>query len=269
MLDLTPENKLLRLQAENLKKEYAEQYELWHYMVTYEEAILTSLYLHELGQLKFDQLCLQTELARLKQKIQLAQAYFNRNVLPDWILIEHKLQQQFEEYQQKIKQEAERLAAAKKYLNSGFLNEYEAQQLKSVYRLLVRKLHPDLNPEQTNYERELFLRVQAAYDLCDLNTLNEILLLLNNDKGEAEHTEVPDLSAVVNHLTNMLKTIQQKIAKLNDSFPFIYREKLHDEVWLNNEKEAMNIQIENYRSEIKEKTEYLLLLESWKPESLN
>jgi hypothetical protein len=268
MLDLTPENKILRLQAENLKKEYAELYEQWHYMVTYEEAILTSVYLQEMGQLKYDLLCQQTAIARLKQKIQLAQAYFNRNVQPDWILIEQKLQQQFEEYQQKIKMEAERLAAAKKYLSSGFLNEYEAQQLKSVYRLLVRKLHPDLNPGQSDYEKELFLRVQAAYDLCDLNSLNEVLLLMNNE-GSGEKTELPDLAATVNHLTNMLKIIQEKIAKLNVSFPFIYRDKLRDDEWLKTEKEALAVQIDSYKKEIREKTEYLLLLESWKPELLH
>lgn len=266
--DLTPENKVLRAQAESLKKDFAELYEKWSYMLSYEEATLTSVYLTELGGLKFRLFRAQTELAQLKQKIQLAQAYFNRNELPDWAKIDKSLAKQVEEYHQKIKAEAERIAAAKEYLRTGFLNEQDALQLKQVYRQLVKELHPDLHPDQSDAERELFLRVQAAYSLCDLQALNEILLL-HGSRGEISAAALPDLLTVVRNLSVKVNDLQAKVDKLNQGFPFVYRDKLQDEIWLAIEKQTIEQQIELIVQETKMKTDYLLLLESWRPESLN
>jgi hypothetical protein len=268
MLDLSPENKILRQQTENLKKEFAELYEKWNFMLTYEEAGLTSLYLEYIGGWQFKLFRVQTELAQLKQKIQLAQAYFNRNVLPDWSKIESTLAKEFEAYQQKIAEDAQKLASAHAYLKEGFLNGHDTAQLKEVYRLLVKRLHPDLNPDITDYERELFLRVQAAYQLCDLQALNEMLLMLNKDVPVVM-LPLPDLRTLVNQLTEKVKALQQKTEALNLKFPYIYRAKLQDELWVAAEQESIRKQIEIIETEIKEKTEYLLLLASWKPESLH
>lgn len=268
MLDLSPENKILRQQIELLKKEFAELYEKWNFMLTYEEAGLTSLYLDYIGCWQFKLFRVQTDLAQLKQKIQLAQAYFNRNVLPDWSKIESTLAKEFEAYQQKIADEAQKLATAKAYLKQGFLNEHDSAQLKEVYRLLVKRLHPDLNPEITDYEREPFLRVQAAYQLCDLQALNEMLLMLNKDVPVVM-LPLSDLKNMVKLLTEKVNHLQQKMDALNQKFPFIYRAKLKDELWIASEQDSLKHQIELIEAEIKEKNEYLLLLASWKPESLN
>ncbi len=83
-----------------------------------------------------------------------------------------------------------------------------------MYKQLVKSLHPDLHPHQTEEEKKLFLKVQAAYSLCDLKALNEILLYI---KGEKE--DVPEvhsgLKEYVNNLTMKIKDLKAKIEQLN------------------------------------------------------
>lgn len=268
MLDLTPENRILHQQADSLRKDFTDLYEQWNYMLTYEESALNALYLNEIGGQQFEAHRLTTELAHLKHKIQLAQAYFNRNVQPDWATIDQQLAHQLAVYQRKLKEEAARLAEAKQYLRSGFLNEAEGFQLKQAYRQLVRALHPDLNPDQTEADRELFLKVQAAYQLCDLPALNGLLLMLGKDTPSTAIT-TSDLTAEVRMLSEKVVALQKKIDQLGAKFPFMYREKLSDETWVTAEKEKLNQQITDLEKEITEKTNYLELLKTWTPESLH
>ena len=269
MLDLTPEMKILLTQVDMLRKEYAELFEQRNFMLKYEETTLTSLYLSLIGKHQFRLFCLQGEQAKLMQRIKLAQAYFNRNEVPDWHKIDKEVQAAFKEYQQKIEDEAARLAAANEFFKSGFLKEEDAMQLKSVYKLLVKKLHPDLHPNQSAKEYEMFLNVQAAYDLSDLKAMNEILLYITGMKEEVKSVVIPDLKTTVARLMEMNDVLKDKIDQLQKAFPFCFREKLKDDKWIESENNKLSFQIENTEKEIKEKTEYLLLLKSWKPELLH
>ena len=63
---------------------------------------------------------------------------------------------------------------AKEILNAPPLSEEESKEMRDLYRLLVKQLHPDLHPDQSDREAALFLQVQAAYKICDLYKLREI-----------------------------------------------------------------------------------------------
>jgi hypothetical protein len=63
--------------------------------------------------------------------------------------------------------------------------------------------------------------------------------------------------------------LKEKISKLNAAFPFIYRDKLKDEHWVEDERMQVEVQINVVEKEIKVKTDYLMLLKSWKPELLS
>jgi len=265
MIDLPNETKELLKLMDSLKKEYAELFEQRNYMLQYEEPLLTSLYLTLLGQFQFRLFTLKGDLAQLNQRIQMAQAYFNRNELPDWHKIDTKITQIFSDYYKKIENDAQQLAAAKEFLKSDFISDEEAKKLKAIYKLLVKKLHPDINPTQTPKEAELFLKVQAAYDLGDLRALNEILLYLTNEEAKVPDF-VPDIKAKVEKIKAVIDDLNQKIEKLNSTFPFIYREKIKDEKWVEDEQLQIDVQVNVIEKELKAKSEYLKLMQTWKPE---
>jgi predicted RNase H-like nuclease (RuvC/YqgF family) len=143
MLDLTPENRILRQQADSLRKDFSELFEQWNYMLTYEESALNALYLNEIGGLQFEVHRLTTELAHLKHKIQLAQAYFNRNVQPDWATIDQQLAHQLAEYQRKLKEEAARLSVEKAKLQQQITDLEKEITEKTNYLELLKTWKPE------------------------------------------------------------------------------------------------------------------------------
>ncbi len=268
MLDLTPEYKMLHMQYDLLKKEFTELFAQKNELLTQEEPVLTALYLTAIGQKQHQKYCLTVEIKMMTQRISLYQAYFNRNEYPDTVVIEKKLEKQFSEYQKKIADEAKRIAIAKDLLKEGFISPGEVKKLKDVYRLIVKRLHPDINPSVTEQEKDLFVKAQAAYDLCDLITLNAILLSLDSLAPKAD-IEPIDLKAQVDTLEKQVSKLKSQIDTLEKQFPFTYREKLADEGWVEAERAQLDTDIDALTVEKNKYSEYLKLLEEWKPAMLS
>jgi hypothetical protein len=266
--DLTTEHKILQMQYDILKKEFTELFAQKNDMLSQEEQVLTALYLTAIGQKQHQKYCLTVEIKMMTQRISLFQAYFNRNEYPDITAIEKKMEKQFAEYQKKMADEAKRIALAKAFLKEGFLSEGDVKKLKDVYRQIVKRLHPDINPDVTESEKDLFVKAQAAYDLCDLITLNAILLSLDNLASKPEVLPI-DLKAQVDTLETHVSKLKTQIEKLEKQFPFTFRDKLADDVWVDAERNQLDTEIEVLTAEKNKYNEYLKLLEEWKPALLN
>ena len=262
--DLTPEHKMLHMQYDILKKEFTELFAQKNDMITQEEQVLTALYLTAIGQKQHQKYCLTVDIKMMTQRISLYQAYFNRNEYPEIPVIEKKMEKQFAEYHQKIADEAKRIALAKEFLKEGFLSEADVKKLKDVYRQIVKRLHPDINPNVTDAEKELFVKAQSAYDLCDLIMLNAILLSLDSLATQCD-AEPIDLKAQLDTLNSHVSKLKTLIEKLEKQFPFTFREKLADEVWVDAERNQLDTEIEALTTEKNKYNEYLQLLEEWKP----
>lgn len=270
MLDTTPEMKHLKQSLEALNAEYIELFEVRSYMLQFEENSLTARYLLTIGTHEHQLFCEKVDLMQLKFRIQLAQAAFNQNKLPDWVDIDKKTSTAFYEYYIKIYEKANELTAAKEYCKADFLNAEEAKELKEIYKILVKKLHPDLHPGQTESDKEYFIKVQAAYQLSDLKMMKQLLLYFDTAGDSMPTVELTDnLQTKVKNTKSLIDDLKSKIELLNKSFPFKYRENLSDDKWIENKQREVKSEIEMLKREIIMKTEYLLLLKSWKPELLN
>lgn len=264
-LDITTEKKQLREQFAVLKKEFSELYIQRENMLSHEQPLLTALYLQKIGYKMYDAYCLNVELSKLKFKIALLQGYVNRDEKPDINKVNKELESQFREYRLKIEAEAQRLAAARKFLNGTFLSANETKKIKEIFYIIVKQLHPDINPDLSENMKELFIKAQTAYELSDLHTLQQILLLLKN-KESSLNISLPDLQEQVNHQVENNNALKKQIEQIYNDFPFTYKEKLEDEEWINSECKTINAEIERLNQDIKKFKGYVTLLEEWKPE---
>lgn len=235
-------------------------------MLLHEQPLLTALYLQKIGSIQYKSYCLEVELAQLKQRLSLLQIFVNRNEKPDLNAVDKEIEIRFSEYQQKIEFDAKQLAAARDFLKGSFLSPEESKRIKEVYYIIVKRLHPDINPDSDERMNELFVKAQTAYELSDLPTLQQILVLLDNKESDLE-VLLPDLQINVNRLAENISTLEHQIEQLYQSFPFIYEEKLRDEEWVKNECEEMSIKIDTIKQEIEKYKKYITLLEEWKPVS--
>ncbi len=248
--DITKENHELTSRLEQLHLEFLALFTRHKEMVDDESAILTSLYLERLGYLQLELLEKQTEASRLKMKMNLIQAAINRNDKPDLKAIEKEINRRLQIYYTQIEAQSAALDKAAKVL-SHLLPEEETQKLKEIFRVLCKRLHPDLNPDQTEEEKDLFIKVKAAYDLQRLSDLQNILLYLDDSNQEKLALVSGEEKAErIIHLENQIAVLQSKIDQLNQNFPFNIRELIFDEDYIVGKQEELQARIRTAEEEI-------------------
>ena len=238
-IDISPRKKLLKEEYERLQQEYAALVAERDELENSEEPRLTALYMEAVGQLQYEVLVLQYEIALLKQKRDLLQAYKNRGEKADLNYVDEQVETTAKTYKENIQREEEKIKQAKAYIEEQKEEEKknqedEKRELRDLYRKLVHRLHPDLHPEQTEWEKELFLKVQDAYEKGDLERLRELTQQLEAgmpaDAVDNETTE--EWEERVNQLKEEIAKIREEIARILQEFPFTYRERLNNPEWI-------------------------------------
>ena len=259
-LSITPENQSLLHALEALNLEFLDLYTIHKQMVENDSDLLTSLYLERLGHLQLELLEKQTELSRLNMKIKLIQAAYNRSEFPDLNAIEKVLNEKLEDYYKQIQAQSQLLEESKRILSS-LLSEEETQKLREIFRVLCKRLHPDLNPNQSETEKDLFIKVKAAYDLQKLSDLQSILLYLDN-----LHTTTPAQLSInekeeqIAFLKKNIVILKEKIEKLKHSFPFNMESLITDDEQIGKKQAELRNQINEIIEGIEKCKELLKLM---------
>ena len=226
-IKLTIETQRKRERLANLKQELAELFEQREHMINYERPHLLAAYTKLIGEYKYEEFALQITIKRYKRKAEIIQARINRNEPIIIEQIEQQLNDEFAEYERILQEQMESIKAATELLNAPLLSEEETKELKQLYRLLVKRLHPDWNPDLTQEERDLFVRVQAAYNTANLQELRNILLMI-----DAKEPIIPKNETIDDEITHYEKSVddlKKRIEELEKNFPFIMREILSNE----------------------------------------
>lgn len=249
MLIMTEENIELTKKLDALRLEFLELFTRHKNMVENESVILTSLYLDKLGHLQLELLEKQTEVSRLKMKMNMIQAAINRHEDPDLKSIDQLINERLQTYYAQIQAQSAALDGAKKVL-SNLLSEEETQKLKEIFFLLCKRLHPDLNPNQTEEEKDLFVKVKAAYDLQRLSDLQQMLLYLDDSKKE-KLTLIPLNEKIerIAHLEKQISSLRLKIDQLEKQFPFNMKELIYNENEIAQKQSELRIQIKSAEEE--------------------
>ena len=162
---------------------------------------------------------IEIEAARLKREIELVQIAINSGEEIDYEKIQEILESEFAEWQAKIAAEAEKLNRQQLAL-SYLLDEETCRALREKFRILARRLHPDLNPEQSLADAELWHRVTAAYEAQDLEELEAIEIL----SREADYLQPPDslgtLHTLLEKLRNQLDRLLISLSDRKALWPF-------------------------------------------------
>lgn len=230
-----------------LKNDLAELFGKREYMLNYEKATLLAAYTKWIGSYKYEEFSLQVTIKRQQRKAQIIQAHINRNEPIIIEAIEDQLNEEFAEYEQLLQEQLEQIKAATEYLESPVLSEEEAKELKQIYRILVKRLHPDWNPDLTQEERDLFMRVQAAYKTANLQELRNILLMIDIQKPTTRQDK--DIELEIAQYEKSIADMKERIEKLEQTFPFTMREILADEEQLKKQQEEIQANILKLRAD--------------------
>ena len=153
MLDLTPEQQVLREQFCSLRKEFTELFARKNEMQTYEESSLTSLYLSTVGEKQHEVFCLRTKIAAIKLRIELIQAYINRNEIPELKTVDEEIHIRFADHKKKIEEIRDRGVLMQ--LNTISLSGYYGKDVMENAQWMVENRLIDLIGSDCHGQRHI------------------------------------------------------------------------------------------------------------------
>ncbi len=263
-----PEVEILRKKLEDIRAESARTYLKMEYMQFEEKPLLYSLYEANIGKLEFEEFQIKIQLQLTAYETKLVQAYINRSERIDFDHIDEQVQYAKMKYKDDIEQKEAEIKAAQDYLNAPVFSIEESNELRELYRMIVKALHPDLHPEQTQKEKDIFLKAISAYRIGDIYVMRQIALSLTEEAIE----DIPemDLPHLIEQAHKTLNSFQERIKEMNKRFPFIYRDQLKDEEWIKGQLAELTERIVNAKARLKKARNYLSTLKLWQhPNSLN
>lgn len=186
---------------------------------------------------------MDVELAKLKRKLQLIQIQINHELEIDIDEINERLDEEFDEYEENIKKQMEELQIVLDGYPNKYLSKEDEKRIKLIYKQCVLKLHPDLNPNQTGYEKNLFLEINNAFKKGDLKRLEALYYMIPN----SEFDPVSDLD----RLNELIENLENEIREIKGKYPYNKKELLSSDEKIQGYKSELEYLIKQYSEEIR------------------
>ena len=208
-------------------------------------------YIREFGELITESFQLKVECIALKKEIALYVKAKNAGEKVNVEDVRKFLETQMAGYYNELKSMIEAKDAAKK---SRPISNYEAQQIKKLYRKLARLLHPDISPltRDDPVLADYFNRIIRAYKRNDLKELRKLEVLVD---VELEAKGIKGYHEVIPDAASRIEELERDIDMIIHSEPYTYKDLLEDDAAVAGKKDELLREIKEYRNYKKELTE--------------
>lgn len=204
-------------------------------------------YMLKLGSIEYKAYEAQCAALRLKRKIDLIQAKKNRQEKIIISAIEETLDEEFAEYQKQLDEQIDKVNAAIKRSKAEVLSDEENKELKKLYRKIAKALHPDINPDVSEAQVQLFDNAVSAYKSGDLGTLRIISEMVGNNPLSEQHKDaMTQLVEERERLEGLLESIRESIENIKSEYPYTMKDILEDTKKTEQKKQELESVIEQY-----------------------
>lgn len=250
-----------------LKAGYIASQNSLEMMMNWGKTQLEALYATKIGRYKVQLLELQIEYKALKKKIQLCHQSINKNEEPNFSQIEEEVEKLTKEAYQEILLEKDKISFAKAVL-SNLSSPEDSMELRKIYRNIAKNLHPDVNPNLTEEQMEIWHLFYSAYKNGDLDKMKALEIVyekeLQNFDLDLEELSEETILLQTATLAQGIKEIENQIKNLEKEFPFNIAELIRDDEWVEEQQNLITKEIEELKIALKEKQDiYQLIKESY------
>lgn len=205
---------------------------------------LEAEYQLHIGFLLYEKFCLQTEINKSKRSIEIIQTAINRGDPLSRESVETMLALEFREWEDRLKEHLRSIETAR-IIEKSRLSLRESRKISDLYRKLVKKLHPDVNPELYELNKTLWDQVQEAYIRTDTESLETLWLIAQGiveNSGEPM-TSMEQLQQKEDALRKSIKDTGALIETITFRHPYILKDKLADRRWVAGEQNSIKKEI--------------------------
>ncbi len=208
-------------------------------------------YATKTGYLENDLLKWQIAARRARRRYMLAQARANSSQEFAADEFEAQLDAELAEWDQLLTQSIETfLQAAERMAASRPLSPSESRELKKLHRDLIKRLHPDLHPGQSDEAARFFMVAQAAFEQGNLDMLRSVAVATEgmHDESDDEDLTGDEAAAELEIVLAHERVVEQRLVELKGSNPYVLKEKLEDGEWLIRRTSELKGQIEEQKA---------------------
>ena len=242
---LHPEFEKLKGDIVALRQEVALGIEQLDHLRTI-KPVLLARYRREIGDLELQALEERCRAEWLRRYVESVRSHIAQQQPVDVKAIEQRLNAEMAGYWRKVQALAEENARAQELL-SHLLSPDEVRALRTLFRTIVKRLHPDVNPSAGAREALLLKRAQEAYGSGDLDELKAIAVALDAGTESAPPQATASLEQERDRLLGVIADLRGKIDALEARSPYNLRDKLADPGWVAAERAALEDSIEAWR----------------------
>lgn len=260
-VEISEERKVLKERYQLLKGEYVQLLTDKDMLLDFGKSQLEALYVVKIGKKQLELLEIRLTVKGLKKQFELAMAYVNRNEKIDWTSIEIIVDKFLANDYAEIIKEAGRIEKAN-FLLSHLASPERSVELRKLYRKIAKELHPDVNPNLTEQQINLWYAVKRAYEYGDLESLRALSIMANDLDNQSEIISDDDLRIQTELLKAGIEKLLSEIKHIRSAFPFNIEKKLHDEEWVTEQNRQTEQQIEEVLKQKQKYEERISLLKS-------
>lgn len=184
----------------------------------------------------------KVECAKKKKTIEFCQMSLNRGLMPDESALRDFVLRETAALQNHL----DEMVADYKIANDcTAISEVELTKIKTIYRRIAKKLHPDINPavQHTEQLQNLWLDVLSAYTRNDLKELRELEVLVN--KALTENDE--PIVLLIPDIDEKILALEEEIQHIMDTDPYQYKFLLLDQEAVNAKKKSLSDELKTYQ----------------------
>ncbi len=246
---------------------------------------LAAEYNTRIGILELQALTAKLQVLELKRTIEIIQAAINRQERKSEKKARQQAREEYRQFEEDLNRKAEEAKNTDRYKEDASKKEEEWQQeqaerarnegsedrteryksrtdeMKALYRKIVKAFHPDMNPDQTDEEKALFQEAVDAYNNGDLDKLREIAAMIDEGNIGKDITDSPKdiarLKEIIEGLKHRVEMLREEIESIKTSFPYTMKEFLADEDAVYERQKELTELISEYAKQARELEERL------------
>ena len=158
--------------------------------------------------------------------------------------IEDHIENEFKEEELEIQAEIAKTNILIEEHKNNLNKKVPVKDLNKLYKECIRKIHPDLLFNPTEYEESLFFNAKEAYEDNDLEELESVYNLIHYDSVLSDrHKENPktveELEEFVEHLEIHIKLEEKELSEITNSKPYTQQKFLLNQKKVNDYREGL------------------------------